>query len=139
MPRPKATEAQKTESRSKIRHAAAELYREQGPDNLTARAIAIRAGVSVGTLYSHFSDLSELARSLWQGPVDKFDQHLRTLVEVQTDPVKRIELLLLAYLEFARTNPELYQGTFLYVRPANREAPEKQDFATNKMGNKPAF
>ena len=131
MARPKATESQKDAVRSKIRRAAADLYREQGLTNLTARAIATRAGVSVGTIYVHFGNLAGLARSLWQGPVDRFEVHLRELAEREPDPVSRIRAMLAAYLEFARTNPELYRGTFLFVRPPAEEVEEQQDFTVN--------
>lgn len=133
MARPKATESQKEAVRAKIRHAAAELYREQGLSNLTARAIAVRAGVSPGTIYVHFGSLSELARSLWQGPVLKFEQHLDELASEHVDPLPRIRAMVTAYLAFARANPDLYKGTFLYIRPPNEAAPEKEDFAVNKF------
>jgi len=131
MARPKATQAQVDAVRSNIRRAAAELYLEQGLTNLTARAIAQRAGVSVGTLYVHFGNLSELARSLWQGPVDQFEQELETLAAKTADPVKRIRLMLGAYLDFARKHPDLYRGTFLFVRPPNQQPPDQQDFKTS--------
>lgn len=131
MARPKATQSQKDAVRSKIRQAAAELYLEQGVANLTARAIAERAGVSPGTIYVHFGNLAGLARSLWQGPVEKFEQELQKLAEQEQDPLERVRSFLSAYLQFARDNPDLYRGTFLFVRPPSEGTPEKQDFGVN--------
>ena len=131
MARPRATASQKEAVRSRIRKAAAELYREQGVANLTARAIAVRAGVSVGTIYVHFGNLSELARSLWQGPVDRFEVKLRELARQEADPLARIRQMLGAYLEFAHAYPDLYRGTFLFVRPPTDEVPDRQDFTVN--------
>lgn len=131
MARPKATQSQKDAVRLKIRRAAADLYREQGFANLTARAIAQRAGVSVGTIYVHFGNLSSLARSLWQGPVERFEQQLRELSQQTPDPMERIRVLLQAYLEFARANPEVYRGAFLFVRPLAEDPPPRADFITS--------
>ena len=125
MPRPPATQEQVDAIRSKIRRAAIDLYREQGLTNLTARAIAVRAGVSVGTIYKHFGNLSELARTLWQGPVEKFEQSLEATAAQHQDPLERVNALLEAYLTFARKNADLYRGAFLFVRPPNQNPPEK--------------
>ncbi|MEM1434345.1 MAG: TetR/AcrR family transcriptional regulator [Pseudomonadota bacterium] len=131
MARPKATQAQKDAVQLKIRQAAADLYREQGVANLTARAIAQRAGVSVGTIYVHFGSLSSLARSLWQGPVERFEQQLKDIAQRVERPVDRVRALLEAYLQFARANPEVYRGAFLFVRPLAEEAPPREPFATS--------
>ena len=124
MPRPPATQSQTNAVRSKIRRAAVDLYLEQGLNNLTARAIAVRAEVSVGTIYKHFGNLSELARTLWQGPVETFEQSLEDKAAQHQDPLQRLKVLLAAYLEFARQNPDIYRGAFLFVRPPNQDQPE---------------
>ncbi|MCI0548517.1 MAG: TetR/AcrR family transcriptional regulator, partial [Candidatus Rokubacteria bacterium] len=41
-------------SRSKIREAARELFRERGFDGATLRAIASRAGMGASSIYRHF-------------------------------------------------------------------------------------
>lgn len=124
MPRPPATQSQIDAVRSRIRRAAVDLYREQGLNHLTARAIALRAGVSVGTIYKHFGSLSDLARTLWQGPVETFERALEDLAAEHQDPVRRLRALLEAYLDFAGRNPDLYRGAFLYVRPPDQDRPE---------------
>ncbi len=131
MPRPPATASQIDALRSNIRRAALDLYREQGLNHLTARAIAVRAGVSVGTIYKHFGNLSELARTLWQGPVEKFEQALEQKAAQYQDPLERLHALLEAYLEFARTHQDLYRGAFLFVRPPNQDQPEKAQLTSS--------
>ena len=61
MPRPALTEEQRRETRRQIRQAASDMYAENGLSDISARAIAKRAGVSVGTIYSHFANLTDLA------------------------------------------------------------------------------
>ncbi len=131
MPRPPATQTQIDAVRSKIRQAAIELYREQGLSHLTARAIAVRAGVAVGTIYKHFGSLSELARTLWQGPVDRFEASLPSIIDEHQEPEQRLRVLLKAYVDFAERNAELYRGAFLYVRPPNSEQPEREPLTSS--------
>ena len=125
MPRTPATKEQKEAIRSKIRQAAAELYRETGLSNITARAIAVRAEVSVGTIYAHFGSLSELMQSLWQEPVERFETRLRKTAASVESPLERVTILCKEYLGFARRNPELYRSSFLFVRPRDMEVSNK--------------
>ena len=84
---------------------------------ITVRAIAERAGISTGKIYSYFGSLGELMRSLWAEPVGKLNETLASVVVANPDPVERIEAILTTYLEFARTNEETYRGALLFVRP----------------------
>ena len=88
MGRPAATDAQRDEQRNRIRRAAAELYQEGGTPALSVRAIARRAGVSTGLLYSYFTDLSELLRSLWLRPVAEFGREVDALAAAEPDCAK---------------------------------------------------
>lgn len=117
MPRPQATPEQRAELRRRIQRAAAELYTQQGITAITARAVAKGAGVSVGTIYAHFNGLPELMRSLWTGHVERFETRLRTLAAEETHPIRRIEILMTAYLDFGIENADLYKGVFMFVRP----------------------
>ena len=77
MPRPALTEEQRRATRRRIRRAASELYAEAGLSRISARAVAERAGVSVGTLYTHFDNLTDLMRSLWRAPVARLYEEMR--------------------------------------------------------------
>ncbi len=126
MGRPAATETQRLEQRNRIRHAAAEVYREGGIPALSVRAIAKRAGVSTGLIYSYFADLSELLRSLWMKPVDEFGRQVETIVAAHPDPLARVEALLTAYVGWAHAHPDVYRGALLFVRPPTSPSPERQ-------------
>ena len=71
MARPTLTDEQRRATRQKIRKAASELHAELGIANISARGVAERAGVSVGTLYTHFGNLTTLMQSLWRQPARK--------------------------------------------------------------------
>ncbi len=53
-------QTQKEETRKIIRESARDLFNDLGFDKTSTRAIALRAGVGVGTVFSHFPDKSSL-------------------------------------------------------------------------------
>ncbi|MEM8768453.1 MAG: TetR/AcrR family transcriptional regulator [Pseudomonadota bacterium] len=127
MPRPALTEEQRRETRRKIRRAAAELYAQNGLADISARAIAETAGVSVGTIYSYFENLTDLMQSLWKEPLGHFLVELGTIAEATPDPRKRLRRLLEAYVSFALKQDAVYRGAFLFIRPGSQEKPEPMD------------
>lgn len=135
MARPAATEEQRSAQRQRIRRAASELHREGGLPAVTVRAVAKRAGVSTGLLYSYYSNLSDLMRSLWVVPIAELGRVLAAVEEDEADPVHRIERLMSAYVEFTIANDETHRGLLLFVRPPgsttdlNRDPDELMLFA----------
>ena len=129
MARPKASPEQRAQVRASIQHAAAELYRGEGIAAISARAVATKAGVSVGTIYSYFGDLTGLMQSLWTGRVSEVEDSFRALAAQHQNPLARIEALLRAYLDFGIDQAVLYKGALMFVRPAAQEPPEKQSLS----------
>ena len=125
MPRPALTEEQRQHTRQTIREAAAKLYADNGINNITIRAVAKLAGVSVGTVYAHFGSLSELLQSLWRRPVRRLVQHMLELKQSTTDPEQQLRLLLQAYVQFSEQQPLVFRNAFLFVRPTRVAAPEQ--------------
>lgn len=123
MPRPALTDEQRRETRRKIRAAAAALHAESGRTDLSARAVAERAGVSVGTLYSYFGSLSELMQSLWRQPARRLVEELEQICAKEPDPVSRLKSLLEAYAGFSEEQRSVFRGAFLFVRPESQEPP----------------
>jgi len=129
MARPHATPEQREEIRRSIRKAAAELYRREGIAGISARSVAQRAGVSVGTIYAHFGDLTGLMQSLWTGHVERQNAVFRDVAALHAEPVARLRALLDAYLRFGIENAVLYRNAFLFVRPESQPAPEAATLA----------
>lgn len=127
MGRPAATEEQRKQQRNRIRAAAADIYQEEGIGALSVRAIAKRAGVSTGLLYSYFSNVSDLMRSLWLRPVAEFGHRVTAIVQTQPEPLDRIKALLVGYAAWAHEHPDVYRGVLLLVRPPRADDPEPQD------------
>lgn len=126
MARKPATDAQKKAARREIQKAAASFYAEHGAAAVSARAVAQRAGVSVGKIYAHFGSLQGLMQSLWMEPVGAINARLGELAAGTADPVRRVRALLNAYVEVAQTRPELFRGAFLFVRPDALPKPDRE-------------
>jgi AcrR family transcriptional regulator len=126
MPRKPATEEQREASRRQLQAAASSLYADVGAGGVSARAIADRAGVSVGTIYSYFGSLQGLMQSLWMQPLERINVRLTTIARTVADPVDRIRKLLEAYVEVATRAPDLFRGAFLFVRPESLEKPTRE-------------
>jgi len=124
--RPPASDEDRAKERRRIRQAAAAIHREEGIRAITVRAIAERAGISTGKIYSYFGSLGELMRSLWTEPVASLNETLAAVAEAEPDPAARIGAILTTYLEFARTNDDTYRGAFLFVRPKALAADEQR-------------
>jgi AcrR family transcriptional regulator len=116
VPRRAAAPEQYDEQRRRIRRAASDLYREGGLRSITVRAVAKRAGVSTGLLYSYFANLSDLMRSLWEVPIAALARSLAVVEQSEPDPIRRIERLLLTYVDFAISNVDTHRGLLLFVR-----------------------
>lgn len=125
MARKPATAEQRQAARRHIQKAAARVYSEQGAPGVSVRAIAQLAEVSVGTIYAYFGNLQGLMQSLWMEPVEAINARLADLAAGIADPVERLAALLNAYVEVARSRPELFRGAFLFVRPDTLPKPER--------------
>ncbi len=116
MARTAATPEQRAQIREQIRQAAAAVYEEKGAAGTSARAIAVKAGVSVGTLYSYYANLPDLMRSLWAEPVAEEMERLRAAITETNDPLDSLQLLLKGYADFAFRRPDILKGALLFVR-----------------------
>lgn len=133
MPRPSLTDEQRREIRRSIRHAAATLHAKNGMKDISVRAIAEAAGVSVGTIYSHFGNLSDLMQSLWKQPARKLIQDLIDIAAAEPDPIVRLKEMFTSYVRFAHDNWSVYRGAFMYVRPEGHQPPPRIELDKDKM------
>ncbi len=133
MARPVLTEEQRKEIRRSIRGAAAKLHAEDGMANISARSIAETAGVSVGTIYSHFGNLTDLMQSLWKQPARKMIEEMESVATDNPDPEARLRALLNVYITFAKENWSVYKGAFMFVRPDDHKAPPQIALDADRM------
>jgi AcrR family transcriptional regulator len=93
------------ETRDEILLAAREVLLERGATDLSLREIARRAGFSPGALYKYFDSKDDMVKALADRAMGAL---LEALAAVPTEmpPDERAVEIGMAYLEFARHNPE---------------------------------
>jgi AcrR family transcriptional regulator len=87
------------------------ILREEGPQGLTLRAVARRAGVSQAAPYRHFADRRALVAAVAE---DGFRRLQETMLRRMQDAQGRggLKLVAQAYVEFGLGNPAEYRVMF---------------------------
>ena len=91
--------------------AAVQLVEEGGPDNVSMREAAKRAGVSPGAPFRHFSTKTALMTAVAEQAMSRFRAEIADAVEQVTtdDPIQRFAAVGRAYLRWASRNPTHFQ------------------------------
>jgi AcrR family transcriptional regulator len=91
--------------------AAVQLVEEGGPDNVSVREAAKRAGVSAGAPFRHFQNKTALMTAVAEQAMTRFRAEIARAVEnLKTeDPVERFAAIGVAYLRWAIRNPTHFQ------------------------------
>ncbi len=100
-------ERRQARTREAIVQAAEEIIETQGPVALNMRTIAERIDYSAANLYEYFPSKEELLVAVIQEALARLIAHVRH-ISSGLPPRERLQSYGLAYLEFARTHPELY-------------------------------
>jgi AcrR family transcriptional regulator len=96
--------------REEILRAAMDLLRETGDaDAVSVRAVAQRVGVSVPSLYLHFSDKQALLDAVCEEVFAQLDSALRDAAREAGSPFEALRRQGGAYVRFARDHPEHYR------------------------------
>ncbi|MBF6451075.1 TetR/AcrR family transcriptional regulator [Nocardia aobensis] len=98
--------------RSALLESAARLLAQQGPDAVSTRRIAAEAQTSAMAVYTHFGSIGDLVAAVIEAGFKKLATMMES-VEQTDDPVRDLIALLLASVEFARREPNLYQVLFV--------------------------
>lgn len=96
---PETRSARGEQTRELIVSTALRLFREQGYDATTMRAVAAAAGVSVGNAYYYFASKDHLIQAFYEELGDQQRALARPRVEERTDLAGRLRAALLATLD----------------------------------------
>lgn len=110
-----ARERRKNRSREHILTAARELVLEAGAENLSLRKVAERADFSPSSLYEYFESKDDLIRALSERVMLRLDARMAT-VPATLQPSQRLLRYGLAYVAFAREEPQDFLLFFLHLR-----------------------
>ena len=91
--------------------AAVQLVEEGGPDNVSVREAAKRAGVSPGAPFRHFNNKTALMTAVAEQAMSRFRSEITNAVEnvATDDPLERFAAVGVAYLRWAIRNPTHFQ------------------------------
>ena len=127
-------------TRQAILDAALELLREEGVEGTTMRAVAERAGVSVGNAYYYFKSKEHLVQGFYDLTHREHVEATRELLASETDFKERLRGVILAKLETAEPYHRLSGLLFKTaadpkspLNPFSDESKEVRDEATAMM------
>jgi AcrR family transcriptional regulator len=116
--------------RAALLSAALTLLRERGPDGITLREAAKRAGVSHAAPYHHFPDKSGLIEALAIACFEAFANALeRAWLTAPGPSMERFRAVGLAYVQYGLDHPAEFR---LMNRPELRHAPPTTDGAARE-------
>lgn len=126
-PMPAASKPTPDELRQRAITEARQLLAEGGPEQVKARLLAVRLGISVGTIYNLFGELDEL---LFLVNAAVYDDLLKVMDEAvdgagnDAAPIDGVLALCRAYLAFVTENQELWSGVLAFNRRAKSSVPQ---------------
>ena len=113
---------EKVEMRQLIVDTAIKICIEEGYEKLSLRGIALRIEYAPGTIYLYFKDKDELFHAMHEWAFKKllveFDEKLSGI----KNPIERLRGISETYINFAFTNPVLYDIMFILNEPMCADA-----------------
>jgi AcrR family transcriptional regulator len=115
-------------TRERIFSAAKAVLEREGVTGLTIRKVATRAKLSPMALYRHFADKDALLNALVEEGLDAWEKMVGALRA--EDPIDWIYELQETFLDFALTQPHLFDAAFFLPAPNARQYPD--DFVAGR-------
>lgn len=109
-------ERDKIEMKDKILQSAHRLFLDKGFDRISIRNIAEAVEYSPATIYLYFKDKNEIFHALHQQGFGMLNKLFQPLTQIQ-HPFERLNEMGKAYIQFATTNPEVYELLFIRSEP----------------------
>jgi len=118
--------------RSALVDAASALLTELGPEGLTVRNIAARAGSSTMLVYSRFGGKHGVVDALYVEGFQRLSAAMRA-GRTTKDPIADLRRCSRAYRKFARENPTYYAVMFDRAVPDFEPSPESSVIASGTL------
>ncbi|MFY0255044.1 TetR/AcrR family transcriptional regulator [Chitinophaga sp. 30R24] len=111
--------------RRRIVDAAIKMFVEDGYEKVSIRNIADKIEYSPATIYLYYKDKDQLLYDVQSEAFATLASEFILKINAD-DPFKRLEQLAIAYLDFAREYPELYDLMFIIKAPMNAVMKEEK-------------
>jgi AcrR family transcriptional regulator len=129
-PPARRTPTKAEQTRARIVQAALDLFRERGYDRTTMRAVAERAGVSLGNAYYYFRSKEHLIQAYYAQTLDEQLAASRPILERERDLRKRLRGVMHAKLAvwepYHRVSAALFKTAADPRSPLSPFSPESQ-------------
>lgn len=117
--------------RTALVDAGVEMLRERGPDGLSLRECAAKAGVSHAAPAYHFKNISGLATAIAARGYQVFSKAMTDRLNAAgARPLDRLDAICHGYMDFASAHPEL----FLFIFSSRRFSEDDQEFKQQASG-----
>jgi AcrR family transcriptional regulator len=127
-------EQQKLATRAKVLDAARDLFDSEGYEETTIRAIAQKAGVSVGSVFTTFASKAEILGEIMNERIEQLSAELAVVVpNLRGSLVDRMSSLIAIHYDFQMRRPKLYLA---YISVSFHE---QQASGFVRMGSSPAL
>ena len=128
--------------RAAVLDTAAAIIEAEGTGGLSTRRLAAQAGTSTMGIYTHFGSISAVIGAVIERGFTALTEHL-AIPGTSEDPLADTFALALAYLDFARRQPQLYATMFQYTsddwQPGRRRNPVTAESPTTSTAGTAAF
>ncbi len=94
--------------KDEVVHAALALFMRKGIKATTTRDIALRAGISEGTIYRHFESKDVLAESIFEENLEYFWKYLKGFLKHARGPEEMLRAYIEGFFEFSRREQTRY-------------------------------
>ena len=108
--------------RDAILHAARELFVSEGYRTVSMRKIAERIEYSPAAIYGYFASKDEIFFALAEEGFHMIKRAADAAASGETDPLRALRAMLLAYYRFAREQPKYFELMFV-----DRSVPQLED------------
>jgi AcrR family transcriptional regulator len=122
-------EREREEIRGLILDAAREMFASEGYDAVTMRRIAEKIEYSPTAIYFHFRDKDALIREICDADFLSLAQQFGSAAQI-ADPIERLKVTGLAYLQFGIEHPNHYRLMFMTPKPLGHD-----ELALHRRGN----
>lgn len=113
VPPAEAARAARSDVRTRqLLRAAAHLMARNGAHDVSMKAIADEAGVSVGLIYRYFGNKQDLVQAVIVGVLDDMARLISAAIDPEGDPVRRVAAAFAAYCTVVRDNREAVVLTY---------------------------
>jgi len=118
------------DTRSLIVSAALKLFSEKGYFNTSVQDIKHQAGISIGSIYHHFSGKDAIARALYDELLLKMQRLIETIDQQQSSPHDRCKEVVRQLFIMTEYDPEAVQ--YILLGKHREFLPDEQPICSSK-------